>query len=187
MLIGLIGLSPIAYYRWVQPVLQPTTPVNIASVNQAIAQAPAAEQVISGHPNRIIIPSLNMSLAVTDGAYSPKTGKWDLSLDHAHYATISALPNTKLGDTFIYGHYRPEVFARLHHITVGSEAKLQTDNGLTFVYRLDNVRETNPKDTTIFSYQGAPEMTIQTCSGAWFQNRQFYTFSLVRYEKAQSV
>lgn len=184
VLIGLLGLSPIAFYRWVQPILQPASPVAVAGVNQAIAQAPVVEQVVSGHPNHISIPSLSMSLPVTDGAYNEKTGKWDLSLDHAHYAVISALPNTKLGNTFIYGHYRPEVFARLHRITIGSEARLLTDNGLVFVYRLDNIRETNPKDVSIFAYDGAPKMTIQTCSGAWFQNRQFFTFSLVRYEKA---
>jgi len=184
IVVGLLGLSPTVYFRWVQPNLQPSRPGTIAPVNQVISQAPAVEKVVSGHPNRIIIPSLNMSLPVTDGIYDEKTSKWNLSLDQAHYAIISALPNTKLGNTFIYGHYRPEVFARLHRAAIGSEARLQTDNGLTFIYKLESVRETHPKDTEIFAYQGAPQMTIQTCSGAWFQNRQFFTYSLVRYEKS---
>lgn len=186
-LVGLIGLSPIAYYRWLQPSLQIAKPTTVAPVNQTIAQAPPEKDIVSGHPNHLDIPSLNMSLAVSDGTFNAKTGQWTLSLDHAHYATISALPNSELGNTFIYGHYRPEVFARLHRIAIGSEATLTTDNGYKFIYKLQNVRETNPKDASIFAYQGAPQMTIQTCSGAWFQNRQFFTFSLVRYEPVALV
>ncbi len=182
--IGLLGLAlPIVYFRYVVPSQQPLKPLTVAPINNQIATASAKEQIISGHPAQISIPSLDISLKVSDGEFNQQTGQWTLSLDHAHYAIISALPNSKMGNTFIYGHYRPEVFARLHRIQSDGQAEIKTDNGYSFIYRLQSVRETTPNDTSVFAYQGAPILTIQTCSGAWFQNRQFFTFSLVSYQK----
>ncbi len=184
-LIGMLGLLlPFAYFRYLLPASQPSSPMVVAPINEQVSLAAAKETIVAGHPNHLYIPSLQMSLNVTDGTFNPKTGQWTLSLDHAHFATISAQPNSKMGNTFIYGHYRPEVFARLHRIAPGSEAKISTDNGYTFTYKLQQIRETNPNDTSVFAYQGSPIMTIQTCSGAWFQNRQFFTFTLVGYEKS---
>jgi hypothetical protein len=39
-----------------------------------------------------------------------------------------------------------------------------------------------PTDATLFEYKGKPILTIQTCSGVWYQNRQLFTFDLERTE-----
>lgn len=186
--LGLLGLLlPIIYFRWYQPGTQVARPTAVAPINQQLTAASKAEQVVSGHPNHIYIPSLDMSFAVTDGAYDQKTGQWTLSADHVQYASITALPNSKMGNTFIYGHATRRVFGRLPQLKDGAQALIHTDNGYTFEYSLVSVRETNPQDTSIFNYQGPPQLTVQTCSGAWSQNRQFFTFKYVGYQKDPQV
>jgi LPXTG-site transpeptidase (sortase) family protein len=143
-------------------------------------QATAPKQAtISGHPNHLDIPSLNMSLPIIDGVYNQKTKEWTLTLNKVQYATITPPPNNYSGNTFIYGHYRPEVFARLHTIKPNSLAIITTDNNHKFTYQLTNIVVTNPGDDTLFTYSGPPELTIQTCTGLFFQNRQLFTFKLV--------
>ena len=183
LIIGLAGLAPSVYYRWIAPVNQPAIPTAVAPINQQLAMAGPREQIIKGTPVHLDIPSLQLSLVVADGNFNQNTGQWTLSLDKAHFANISAPVNTKMGNTLIYGHYRPEVFASLHRIKPDSEAIVTTDNGYRFIYHLQAIHETSPSDTSLFAYTGPPQLTIQTCSGAFFQNRQLFTFSFVRYEK----
>lgn len=139
---------------------------------------------VSGKPAILYIPSLNMTLEVTEGMYNRGTGEWTLSPDKVHFAELSVRPNNETGNTLIYGHYRPEVFARLHHITPGAEAVVRSDNGYQFIYIFKNSQITNPADASIFAYRGLPKLTLQTCTGAWMQNRQLFSFDFVRYEKS---
>jgi sortase (surface protein transpeptidase) len=139
--------------------------------------------VITGLPVAIAIPSLKMNLQVIPGIYNPRTGQWTLTDSMAQFATPSVQPNNEAGNTLIYGHYRPEVFAYLHHIVAGAQAVITTDNGYQFTYTFQNSVAFNPSDTSIFTYQGAPRLTIQTCSGAFMQNRQMYYFQYDGYTK----
>ncbi len=184
LVLGLAGLSPVAYYRWVAPLNQPPVPTVVAPIDQQLAVVSPSERVIKGTPTHLDIPSLNMSLAVAEGSFNHATGQWTLSLNKAHFADITAPANTKMGNTLIYGHYRPEVFASLHRIAANSEAIVTTDNGYRFFYKLQAVHETSPSDTSMFAYNGPPQLTLQTCSGAFFQNRQLFTFTFERYETA---
>jgi LPXTG-site transpeptidase (sortase) family protein len=170
--------APTVYYRWGSRGSVPT--------HGLVSAAPAkqtSEPEISGNPVALSIPSLHKSLTVINGTYSKNSGQWTLTLDKAQYATPSYKPNNKNGNTLIYGHYRPEVFATLHTITPGAVATVTTDNGYEFIYKFTNTYATQPTDGSIFAYRGAPILTLQTCSGAWFQNRQMYQFSLVSYQK----
>lgn len=180
---GVAAMAPFAYI-WHQN-------------HQALAQASHAIQVpakaplpdpkptlITGKPIRLQIPSLGFDLQVIDGSYNPKNGTWTLTLDKAQYALPSVQPNNEAGNTLIYGHYRPEVFAYLHLIKPGAKAYVLTDNGYKFSYTYQNTEAFDPTDTSIFLYQGAPRLTIQTCSGAYFQNRQMYYFTFDGVEKA---
>jgi len=145
-----------------------------------VSQPAATSNVIQGFPSEFAIPSLNMDLTVIPGIYNPKTKTWTLSLDKVQYAVITPQPNNVSGNTFIYGHYRSEVFARLHTIHMGAQAVVKTTNGHTFYYQLSSIRTTSPNDVSVFSYVGKPIMTVQTCTGLFFQNRQLFTFDLVR-------
>lgn len=177
--IGLALAVPLTYF-WVidrQAVLN--APIVAA---QPIIIKPSAD-TISGKPVRLQIPSLKFDLAVIDGTYDAKTGGWTLTLDKAQFAVPSMEPNNVGGDTLIYGHYRPEVFAYLHLIKSGATAKVITDNGYVFTYTYYKTQAFDPRDTSIFYYDGAPRLTLQTCSGTFFQNRQMYYFSYGGYSK----
>ena len=124
-----------------------------------------------------------MKLKVVDGVYNSKDGSWSLSRDKVHFALPSAVPNNERGNTLIYGHYRPEVFARLKNIRSGEKAIVKTNNGYSFIYKFQNSKAVNPADTSIFAYDGKPKLTLQTCSGSFMQNRQLYSFEFIKYEK----
>lgn len=140
------------------------------------AQVPA--DAVSGEPVTLTIPSLHYNLPIIDGAYNAKTGEWTLTKDKVQFATISTLPNDKAGNTFLYGHYRKEVFSSLHTIKDGAEATVKTSNGHTFRYKLSYRKTVNPEESAgIFTADGAPTLTIQTCTGLFFQDRQLFVFS----------
>jgi LPXTG-site transpeptidase (sortase) family protein len=179
--LGLAGLVPLAHYRLqAQQALARAPKISIP----AVAPKPATKpDLITGKPTHLAIPSLEMDLAVTDGVYNAKDGSWTLSRDKAHYALPTVQPNNEEGNTLIYGHYRPEVFARLHKIAAGAQVAVDTDNGYRFIYTFEKTETVNPVDTGVFTYQGAPRLTIQTCTGAFMQNRQLFYFSLTSVDK----
>lgn len=163
------GLRESSLFVNAQPLL-PTTNTKAVVVKDA---------TIEGDPTQINIPSLDMTLPIINGVYNANDKQWTLSLDKAQYAVVTPMPNNKAGNTFIYGHYRSEVFERLHDIQSGADAYVTTQNGHRFTYQLTGVRVTNPSDTSLFKYHGPPILTIQTCTGLFFQNRQLFTFKLV--------
>jgi LPXTG-site transpeptidase (sortase) family protein len=173
---GLLVLVPVGYYSFKNNVGSPAT----AAVKPDQLDANA----ITGHPKAIGIPSLNINLRVIDGVYDKQSGAWTLTLDKAQFATATTPPNNEKGYTFIYGHYRPEVFAYLHLIQPGAQAVISTTNGYQFKYTYLNTRAYDPNDTSIFSYKGKPRLTIQTCSGAFMQHRQMYYFKFTGYKKS---
>lgn len=177
---GLIGVAPTFYYRYklASANAVPTIPVQVPQA--AIVNTPTA---VTGFPTRIAVPSAKIDVSIVPGQYDAKKKSWDLGLHTAHFATITTQPNNETGNTYIYGHYRPEVFAYLHTAKVGSEAVVTTDNGYEFSYILREMKTLDPTDTSVFAYQGPPILTLQTCSGAWFQHRQQYTYDFVSYKK----
>ena len=174
--LGLSGLLMIAYYNHRSSAL----PAGTAQKTEVVIAKP---ETISGKPVELIVPSLGIKLAVADGVYNPKTGAWTLSRDKAHFALLSLPPNNQEGNTVIYGHYRPEVFASLKKIQPGGEAIVRTENGYNFFYKFDQSVTVPPTDTSVFTYKGKPQLTLQTCTGVFMQDRQLFGFSLVRYEK----
>lgn len=136
---------------------------------------------IEGNPVKIDIPSLGISLDIIPGVYDSKTGKWTLTTDKVQYATVTPEPNNLTGNTFLYGHYRKNVFASLHTIKPEAVATVTTDNGHVFYYQFVKSTVVDPTDSDgVFNYQGKPILTVQTCTGAMFQKRQLFTFDLVR-------
>jgi LPXTG-site transpeptidase (sortase) family protein len=144
-------------------------------VNQSDA---AVTDEITGEPARLSIPTLNINLPIIPGYYDAKTQTWTLTVNKVQYATITPQPNNIEGNTFLYGHARAAVFANLHNILPNSQAIIQTTNNHTFYYVLSSIRSTNPYDDSVFTYKGPPILTIQTCTGLFWQNRQFFTFTL---------
>lgn len=154
-----------------------TPPQQVVAPAKPSAYTPVDK--LSGKPIRIVIPSVGIDIAVVDGFYNQRTQTWSLSETEAQYATITPLANTVEGNTFIYGHNRPAVFKSLLDAKAGASAMVYTDNGHQFIYKLRSWKATKPTDDSLFYYQGQPILTVQTCSGTFFQNRSLYTFDLV--------
>lgn len=179
VLVGLLlGYEPFLQYWHIRQI---STNSFSTSINtQPLNSDSKVTEFIQGKPVRIEIPSVGINIPVTDGFYNYKTKTWTLSKDKAHYGTITAMPNNRGGNTFIYGHNRKEVFSKLGKLKMGQDAMVYTDNGHIFTYRFRNSYETNPNDDSLFRYQGPPILTLQTCSGLWYENRLLMTLDLIK-------
>ena len=140
--------------------------------------APAKVATVSGTPIHIDIPSVDISVDIEPGYYDKKSQTWTLSAVKAQYATITPPANDGGGNTFIYGHNRLAVFYKLLKIQPGDEAIVTTSNNHKFVYKMTSQKVTKPTDDSLFHYQGPPILTLQTCSGLWYQNRSLFIFDL---------
>jgi LPXTG-site transpeptidase (sortase) family protein len=143
---------------------------------------PAVREILvtSGLPNRIVIPSMAIDLPVDPGYYDANQNEWTLSGYHAQFAMPSTLANDYSGDTFIYGHNNRFVFGPLKNIAPGAEALVYTDNGHVFSYIFDSSKNLTPEDTSILNYKGPSMLTVQTCSGSFFEYRQLFSFKFNR-------
>lgn len=134
--------------------------------------------LIQGKPTHIKFPSVNVSVDVAPGYYNKSTKTWTLSKDKAHFATTTAEPNNKTGNTFIYGHNRWQVFTALLDAKPGDTAIVTTDNGHTFTYILRSIHDTDPTDISYMQPHNSPILTVQTCSGIWYEKRHMLIFDL---------
>lgn len=142
-------------------------------------------KVVQGVPVKITFPQLSLSVDVVDGTYNPHDQSWTLNGDKAQYATITVPANNFSGNTFIYGHSNKQVFSKLLQLNqIGAEAIVTTRNGLNFYYRLRTIKDVKPSDVSLFAYRGKPILTVQTCSGSWYQNRHLLSFDFVKVSKA---
>jgi LPXTG-site transpeptidase (sortase) family protein len=181
--IGAVGAAPTIYFNTTHHGTVSADPAFFKPKTTATPVTTPSKPVTSGHPVNISIPSVDINVSVVDGYFDAKTQDWTLGLHTAQWGTMTPEPNDTSGNTYIYGHYRPEVFAYMHVIKPGAEAVVTTDNGLKFVYTYESSETVDPTDTSLFNYQGPPIMTVQTCSGSWFQNRTLYKFDFIRVEK----
>lgn len=174
VLVGILLSSQHLIQRWQHNNSQPVFAAGISHANGA------KKATISGKPSHIAIPGVDISVDVEPGYYNKKSQTWTLSDTKAEYATITSEANDGGGNTFIYGHNRWAVFYKLLKVQPGDEAIVTTSNHHTFVYKLVGRHDTNPHDDSLFHYQGPPILTLQTCSGLWYQNRSLFVFNLVK-------
>lgn len=139
---------------------------------------PAGRVVKNGKPSQMSIPRLQIDLPLQDGDYNPTSGEWTLSEQHAYFALPSPYANDYQGNTLIYGHNNVLVFAKLDQLQYGDELVVSTSNGHVFRYIYVKSQAVPPDNLSVFRYEGPPIVTVQTCSGSWYQNRSLYTFIL---------
>lgn len=149
----------------------------------AIDQSAVSPEAVQGIPIHINVADVGVNIGVDKGYYNAKNGKWTLSDTAAFYGTMTAPANSESGNTFIYGHNANDIFGNLRDAKVGMQAIVTTDNGYKFVYTLATFKAVSPSDVTLIQPTEAPTLTLQTCSGTWYQFRTLYTFTLDRYEK----
>jgi LPXTG-site transpeptidase (sortase) family protein len=153
----------------------------VSAINPVVASdAPTVKPLITGKPVRIVIPSQNIDLPVDEGFYNEENNSWTLSAYRAQFARLSNFANDAEGNTFIYGHNNKFVFGPIKNIQQSDQAVVYTDNNHTFYYEFENTYAVSPENTSILSYEGPPILTVQTCSGNWNEQRQMYTFKLIK-------
>ncbi|MCX6728230.1 MAG: sortase [Candidatus Saccharibacteria bacterium] len=132
----------------------------------------------SGIPNRIVINSIGMDLAVGMGTFDPNTGNWTIDDTKAYFADISVPANNHNGTTLIYGHNQGPVFGAVNTIQPNTKAVIYTDTGYHFHYIYQSMRQVLPNDVSIFQVNGKPSLVLLTCSGGWDTYRSLYNFKL---------
>ncbi len=159
----------------------PEAQQSITEHTDAPAEATQSTNEVTGHgyPVSVQVLEADIDVPVAKGYYNKNTQKWTISRDKAYFATMTKRPNTTSGNTFIYGHNRSNMFSRLLSVKPGSIAVVTTDKNERFTYRLQRSFTTKPEDSSILYYQGPPILTLQTCSGAAFQNRTIFVFELI--------
>lgn len=176
--IASVAVFLIFYFR--KPAVPNAHRGSLAAPKPAL-QVPASQEV-SGDPSKISIQSIGADLNIIHGSqYSD--GTWTLTPDKVQYAVISPEPNNHEGNTVIYGHATKVIFGHLSLMKKGDQADITTSNGYVFHYRFEGSYSVSPFDFSIFYYKGAPILTLQTCSGTFYQNRQMYQFSFAGFSK----
>jgi LPXTG-site transpeptidase (sortase) family protein len=174
--IGLIigGISIYNNWHGQQSTVKPEP---VSSLLNSSAASDNGDPLISGAPVHITINNVGIDLNVIPGYYYPSTKSWTLTSTNAQYGTITAKANNKSGATFIYGHALMNVFGKLPKVQPGDTAVIKTDSGHTFVYKFQKSSVVTPDNTSLFKYKGPPVLILQTCTGAWYQNRQLFVFN----------
>jgi sortase (surface protein transpeptidase) len=162
--------------------LSPSSSTPIANLRN-IVQVPLKPSstgtiAITGRPIRLVIPGSSIDIPVDEGYYNPNDATWTLSGYHAQFDMDSTLANNITGETFIYGHNNDFVFGALRHVTPqpGALAMLYTSNGHIMEYSFQKSYSVAPNDTTVLIYDGAPNLTIQTCTGSLNEWRTMFEF-----------
>jgi LPXTG-site transpeptidase (sortase) family protein len=183
--IGLIGIVPVLFNSDDVAVAasQPGSSQVAAPITEVKKQEPQAPQAVSGHPVRIVAPTVGVDMPVVDGFYDAKSNDWTLYDDKAQFAAMTTEPNDKSGQTFIYGHATQRVFGKLLNMKVGETVEVYTSNGYKFTYTLKETETVTPQNTGILGYTGSPRLLLQTCVGVWSENRKFFILDFTKVEK----
>ncbi len=133
-----------------------------------------------GQPVRLIIERLGMDLPVEAGYYNPDDGSWTLADGKkiSYFAMPSSLLNDYSGSTMIYGHNNRFVFGPLDKLIPGDIATVHAGNNHVFKYTFTSSVALKPDDVSVFDYQGPPQLSLQTCTGNWYEWRTMYYFNL---------
>lgn len=180
---GLIGIIP-ALYNSDSPALaaSPTTS-ETASAPTEVVKEEVAPDSISGHPVRVVAPTVGVDMNVVDGFYNRDKNEWTLNDDKAMFGTMTTEPNNKSGQTFIYGHATQKVFGKLLNMHVGDQVEVYTSNGYKFTYTLKETAVVTPQNTGILAYTGSPRLLLQTCVGTFSENRKFFILDFTKVDK----
>lgn len=155
----------------------------VAAPVTEVKKTEPAPQSTSGHPVRVVSPSVGVDMPVVDGFYDKSSGDWTLYDDKAMFAAMTTEPNDKAGQTFIYGHATQRVFGKLLNMKVGQVVEVYTNNGYKFTYTLKQTETVTPQNTGILAYEGSPRLLMQTCVGAFSESRRFFIFDFTKVEK----
>jgi LPXTG-site transpeptidase (sortase) family protein len=157
-------------------------PITDSTETQSDKTVVAAEPSMPVHIN---VSSVNVSLDIEPGYYDYTSNTWTLSQTKANFATVTSVPNSVSGNTYIYGHNQSNIFANMANVNYGDIATVTNSVGTIFNYKLVDIKDVKPDDLSFLNYAGKPILTIQTCYGFWDQYRRLFIFDLE--SESQSV
>ena len=131
---------------------------------QAINQ-PLKKRVIPTH----IIIKWFVDVEIEPQVY--KNGNWTISSDKASYLLDSAEPGT-MGNLILYGHNKRTILGNIRALTGKELIELTLSNGERKIYKIESLKEVDPKDTQLLRPTTDEVLTIYTCSGI-FDSRRF--------------
>ena len=112
-------------------------------------------------PEKIIIPSLKISLPVTTTKIINDT--WDVSYTSASFGETTTIPG-KQGNTVIFAHSLPHLFESLPNIKKQDIIHIFTDKDW-FKYKVVEIKTVEPEDINVLMKNENYELTLYTCTG----------------------
>ncbi len=112
-------------------------------------------------PKRIFISSLGIDMAVAPSRVVD--GFWEVSETLANFGLGSAPPG-KSGNTVIFAHLRQGMFGNLYKIQKNAAIEIKTKDK-TFVYKVSDIKEVSPSETSVIAPTIDKTLTLYTCSG----------------------
>jgi sortase (surface protein transpeptidase) len=170
-----------------QPSARTTAPAVLPSISPAPSQyGPLTSRPRFASPQRIAIPSIGVEAAI-----EPVGVGGDLRMGvpadpaDAGWYSLGSSPGHS-GDAVIDGHLDtptgvPAVFAELAQVQPGADIRITMSDSQVVVFRVAHaswVPYQSPP-AGLFTTDGAPRLTLITCSGSWDSNQQVYTQRLV--------
>jgi LPXTG-site transpeptidase (sortase) family protein len=136
---------------------------------------------IFGIPISLTIPRLNIHLTIISGVYNSSNQTWTLTPDKAQYWQLSSPVNNRSGNTISYGHDTQTVFYYTKDLKIGDMLIINTSNNHKFIYVYQSSRLVLPTDTSIYNYNGKPQITLLTCNGIddKYRRLMYFNFSQV--------
>ncbi len=145
------------------------------------------EQVISGLPARLKIPSINVDAPVEYVGLTPD-GAMDVPKERTDVAWFNLGPRPgERGNAVIAGHYgwknrKASIFDNLYKLRKGDKLQIENDKGeaISFVVRESRRYDPNADASAVFrSNDGGVHLNLITCEGVWDKIYKTYSKRLV--------
>jgi LPXTG-site transpeptidase (sortase) family protein len=119
-------------------------------------------------PAKIIIPSINIDLAIDIGKI--ENGVWQISYDKPTFLDSSARPGTN-GNIIIYGHNKKAIFGNLPYLSLGQKIFIKTTDNKIYTYVTYQKDFVGPDRVDLIAPTDKEELTIYTCWGLFDSQR----------------
>lgn len=129
------------------------------------------DQIKNNPPEKIIIPSLNIDLPVTESEIVD--GFWETSTDSASFGLGSAYPG-EAGNSVIFAHAQVGLFANLGNIQKDSRIYVLSQDKW-FSYKVVEIKTVLPTAIEVITPTQDETLTLYTCTGF----RDAYRFVVV--------
>ncbi len=127
-------------------------------------------------PGRIIIPSLNIDLAILPSKIT--NNKWEVTNQGISYLSSSPSPGEK-GNSILYGHNWTSLLGRLPKIKPGAEINIAFNNKERKTFIVEYVSVVDSHDTQVIANTNDKRITLYTCTGFLDSKRFVVTATLL--------